>query len=104
MDTEQDANLKEAVYAIIDSRIQFIEYEQKNIVDQHSGLNEQLENLIKKIEQFSRSLKLLLLLRSNLKQDNANTILDLLTNSKYLGYSVEHLSQILQTNTYLKTA
>lgn len=106
MDTEQQSTLKEAVFAIIDSRIQFIEYEQSNLVSRHeeSPLNEQLEKLIKKIEHFSRSLKLLLLLRSRLNLDNASTILELLTNGKYLSYSVETLTQALQSNSLLKTA
>jgi len=106
MDTEQQSTLKEAVFAIIDSRIQFIEYEQSNLVNQHeeSPLNEQLEKLIRKIEHFSRSLKLLLLLRSRLNLQNASTILDLLTNGKYLSYSVETLTQALQPNSLLKTA
>ncbi len=106
MHTEQHSNLIEAVFAIIDSRIQFVEYEQQNVVNQHAQhqLNEQLEQLIKKIEQFSRTLKLLLILRTNLKKDNANTILDLLTNGKFLSYSVEHLTEVLEHNSYLKTA
>ena len=106
MDTEQQSTLKEAVFAIIDSRIQFIEYEQNTLVSQHeeSPLNEKLEKLIKKIEHFSRSLKLLLLLRSRLNLDNASMILELLTNGKYLSYSVETLTQVLQSNSLLKTA
>ena len=106
MDTEQQSTLKEAVFAIIDSRIQFIEYEQSNLVNQYedSPLNEQLEKLIRKIGHFSRSLKLLLLLRSRLNLQNASTILDLLTNGKYLSYSVETLTQALQPNSLLKTA
>ncbi|MEM9823797.1 MAG: hypothetical protein AAF985_22120 [Bacteroidota bacterium] len=106
MENEQQSTLKEAVFAIIDSRIQFIEYEQSNLVKQHedSPLNERLEKLIRKIEQFSRSLKLLLLLRSHLNLENAKTIFDLLTNGKYLSYSVESLTHLLQSNSLLKTA
>ena len=113
MDFEYKSNLRETVYAIIDSRIQFIEYEQNMLLQRYATNNNSqnrdftkdmsatpklmhnLEKLIERIEQFSKTLKQLLVMRSNLRKENARVAFDLLTNNRYKEYSVEKLIQVL---------
>lgn len=120
MDTTQHPDLKETVFAIIDSRIQFIEYEQNSLLKDYKNnppnesskqlaepaifnqkLSSKLDKLIEQIEFFSKHLRLLTILRSHLKNDNANLIFNLLTNNHYLDYSVENLIKKLQLNNYM---
>ena len=113
MNSTSDNSLKETVYAIIDSRIQFIEYEQNSLLQKHithhslfcethaedypaSKKIKKLEEMINRIEQFNKTLKQLLLLRSQLRKDNTRLIFNLLTNSKYKEYSFDALKQILE--------
>jgi len=116
MDTTQKSNLKETVFAIIDSRIQFIEYQQNSLLKDYTqtplaesksvkepsiptdrSLAGRLDIMIEKIELFSKRLKFLLILRSHLSKENATIILNLLTNNQYLDYSPDHLKETLQT-------
>jgi len=102
MDTTQFSDLIETVFAIIDSRIQFIEYEQNSLLKDYKNsppdntskqlseseifnlqLSSKLDKMIEKIEAFSKHLRLLTILRSHLKADNANLIFNLLTNNHY---------------------
>ena len=53
------------------------------------------ERLQEKVFKMSRSVRLLLLIRSNLLRHNAQIALSLLTDGAYLRYSEEHLYQIL---------
>ena len=117
--TTQPSDLMETVFAIIDSRIQFIEYEQNSILKDYKDspqgeankqstepivfdhqLSSKLDKMIEKIESFSKHLRLLTILRSHLDSKNANFILSLLTNNYYQDFSVENLNKKLQLNSY----
>ncbi len=107
-------HLLENVFAIIDSRIQYIEYQNRKIFDgcvdekekpitrlsmpflnESKRLVNNFEYLLEQISRSSRSMKLLLFLRTRLIRENARVVLDLLTNSQYLDYSEDRLQQIL---------
>ena len=109
-------NLLESVYAIIDSRIQYLEYQNNKLLKSYLGEREQVgredlltpdlgtesqflvnnfEELLNHLAISSKSVKLLLLLRNYLLKDNAGLILELLTNNKYLKLSEEKLSRML---------
>ncbi|MEL6866999.1 MAG: hypothetical protein AAFP19_21420, partial [Bacteroidota bacterium] len=53
------------------------------------------DSLLEQISRSSRSVKLLLFLRTRLIRENARIVLDLLTNSRYLNYSEDSLQRIL---------
>ncbi|MFK8104986.1 MAG: hypothetical protein AB8G15_20885 [Saprospiraceae bacterium] len=105
----QADQLTEQVYAIIDSRIQYLEFRASKFYQTYTDKNERLTNpsaksnlifnqfeqLLSGINQLSKSLKLLSLLRTKLIKDNARTILYLLTNNKYLNHTEESLKRIL---------
>lgn len=120
MNTTQSSNLMETVFAIIDSRVQFIEYEQnsslKDYKDNPPGeankllteatvfnhtLSSRMDKMIEEIEYFSKHLRRLTILRSHLNTNNAKFILGLLTNNHYLDFSVENLTKKLQRNSYM---
>ncbi|MEM1318637.1 MAG: hypothetical protein AAGG75_00205 [Bacteroidota bacterium] len=107
-------SLLESVYAIIDSRIQFLEYQNDKLFRSylkkgeedadvlHLNLNSgprsllnNFEDLLGQIAKSSRSVKLLLFLRTHLLTENARLVLDLLTSDKYLNYSEDTLNQML---------
>ena len=91
--------LLDNVYAIIDSRIQYLEYQKETLMTKclisqtgHQASNE-LSPL--KVSKMTHSVRLLLFIRSNLLQHNAQIVLGLLTDSLYLNYSEEHLRNML---------
>ena len=98
------------VFQILDSRIQYIEYQlrklsrQSNRTDtkqldsEHSSLYS-MEMIFKQIELHNRSLKLLHLLRSKLNALNAPIIFQLLSDSKFLDYNEEELKKQLGIST-----
>ena len=109
-------NLLESVYAIIDSRIQYLEYQNDKLFKSYlrkekRGTQEDIltldlrtesqfllnnfEKLLSHLAISSKSVKLLLLLRNCLLKDNANLILELLTNDTYLKLSEEKLNHLL---------
>jgi len=109
-------NLLESVYAIIDSRIQYLEYQNNKLFKSYLRKGEQgsaedmlppnlgtesqfllndFEELLHHLAISSKSVKLLLLLRNYLLKDNADLILELLTNNNYLKLSEEKLSRLL---------
>ncbi len=109
-------SLLESVYAIIDSRIQFLEYQNDKLFKSylkkdkkglgtdvlHLNINSEprfllnnFESLLGQVSKSSKSVKLLLFLRTHLLKENANKVLDLLTNDKYLNYSEGNLYGML---------
>ena len=94
------------VFQILDSRVQYIEYQlsklsrQSLLSNQSTALTEpeslfSIEITFKQIELHNRSLKLLLLLRSKLNVLNAQIIFELLTDSKFLDYDESDLKEAL---------
>ena len=108
--------LLEQVYSILDSRIQFIDYQVNkyfnsctncdssvafNEVIYHGpsstqSLMNNLENLLHFTDQLQGDLKLLQILRAWLKEETVQIVLDLLTNNKYLNYSEDKLEHLLK--------
>ncbi len=97
MENIPDKSLVNDVFQILDSRIQYIDYQlgklsrrsrQANHSTEPSPTDDlfSIEIIFKQIELHNRSLKLLLLLRSQLNILNAPLIFELLTDSKYLDF------------------
>ena len=108
--------LLDNVFAIIDSRIQYLEYQKETLMTKclisqtgHQASNElsplfssetdsllsRYERVQEKVSKMTHSVRLLLFIRSNLLQHNAQIVLGLLTDSIYLNYSEEHLRNML---------
>ncbi len=108
--------LVDNVYAIIDSRIQYLEYQKETLVknclngkthsepskDSSPLTSKGLDNLLssyeqmqEKISSMSHSVRLLLFIRSHLIRHNAQIVLGLLTDCAYLEYSKDRLYHIL---------
>ncbi len=106
MDNLPSRSLFNDVFQILDSRIQYIEYQlsklsrQSLLSSQNTTLAEpslfSIETTFKQIELHNRSLKLLILLRKRLSILNAPIIFELLTDSKYLDYDEDDLRLELQ--------
>ena len=108
--------LLEQVYSILDSRIQFIDYQVHNYFntctncDTSASIEEltyhgpstakslmnNLDNLLQFTGQLQDDLKLLQILRTWLKEETVQIVLDLLTNNKYLSYSEDRLEHLLK--------
>lgn len=108
--------LLEQVYSIIDSRIQFIDFQVNNYFNDcvepcHSPASENIayhgptitktlvenfDNLLQFTWQLQTDLKLLQILRAWLDEKTVQTILDLLTDNKYLGFSENKLESLLK--------
>lgn len=108
--------LLEQVYSILDSRIQYIDYQVQryfknctNCGDAASietqtyrgpstskSLINNFENLLQYTGQLQDDLKLLQILRAWLKEETVQTVLDLLTGNKYLDYSEDRLEHLLK--------
>jgi len=106
------------VYSIIDSRIQYIEYQAhcrlKNCIRLSSlrpkpgvsnsqpihrnsdHLANNFDQMLSYVDSLTTPLKLLQILKSWLREDNISLIMTLLYNNTYLEYSEEHLEQILK--------
>lgn len=106
------------VYSIIDSRIQYIEYQAhcrlKNSIHSSSlrpnteisnsrtvnctsdHLANNFDQMLTFVDSLTIPLKLLQILKSWLKEDNISLIMTLLYNNTYLEYSEEHLESILK--------
>jgi hypothetical protein len=110
----QSKRLIEQVYTILDSRIQYIEYQaQKNCHIQDLNLASPLEQANEKtgsevliqnfdkmlnyLQELNKSLKLLQILKSWLKDDNVQVIFNLLNNKGYMNYTEEALENYLKT-------
>ena len=108
----------EHVYGIIDSKIQFMDFQIKEMIktqfgqsssDINEGLNylpSHLENLpeddriLAALEAYSRNISLLLLMRTTLTYVSAETAFFLLTNDKYLDFTEDQLRTILEEALY----
>ena len=94
--------LLQEVYAILDSRIQYIEYQIQNqfkfrkTANTSDCLINNFEQMHKLINELNHRLKLLQTLKSWLKDDTVQIIFQLITNKKYLKYSEENLEEILK--------
>ena len=111
------AELIEHLYGIIDSKIQYMDYQTQiitssfidiDLLHHHpntNGLNHgkmvmtsimaNNERILLKISEFSATTKLLLILRLHLNAFNALFILDLLTDNQYTQYTDEELTRVL---------
>jgi hypothetical protein len=108
--------LIEQVFSILDSRIQFIDFQVQryfqsctsNICDSPKNeftycgpsssnmLVNNLDQLLNFTEELNNDLKLLQTLKAWLKEETVHEILDLLTNNKYLKFSEEKLDFFLK--------
>lgn len=108
--------LLEQVFSILDSRIQFIDYQVQRYFTSctstlpsfsddkldYSGpscsgmLVSNLEQLLCFTEKLQQDLKLLQILRAWLKEETVQEILELMTNNKYLSYSEDKLEYLLK--------
>ncbi len=98
------ATLATTVFSILDSRIQFLEY-QINV--QFAPQNQPSQNHLAVYEEFmdfyektSKDLKLLQILKEWVRGDNASTIFHLLQNDEYLNYSENQLERKIRIKTY----
>ncbi|MEM6965606.1 MAG: hypothetical protein AAF573_12620 [Bacteroidota bacterium] len=108
----------ENVYSIIDSKIQFMDYQIKEMIKAKLGklpkgisedvnfLPEHLANLSESdrmlagLEAYSRNMSLLLLMRTSLTYLSAETAFFLLSNDKYLDFSEKQLRVIMEEALY----
>ncbi len=100
---------KTTVAYIISSRLQYIKFKQQRLfeADQQSDKAElritddvsaaYAHELIVEFEKYSRANRLLTFMRNQLRKNNAKMIFELLSNNRFLNYSVEDLSVILKT-------
>ncbi len=113
--------LIEQVFSILDSRIQFIDFQVQryfksctsNICDtskdeltyygpsSSNSLVTNLDQLLTYTSELQNDLKLLQTLKAWLKEETVQEILDLLTNNKYLGFSEENLEYLLKQKALL---
>ena len=108
----------EQVYGIIDSKIQFMDFQIKEMIQINFGklpeeileginfLSEHLpdlpidERILDSIEAYSRNISLLLLMRTTLTYLSAETAFNLLTNDKYLDFTEKQLRTIMEEALY----
>lgn len=108
----------EHVYGIIDSKIQFMDFQIKEMIKTKFGrlpeevleglnfLPSHLEGLpeddrvLMALEAYSRNISLLLLMRTTLTYLSAETAFFLLTNDKYLDFTETQLRTILEEALY----
>ncbi|MFT6319640.1 MAG: hypothetical protein ACJAT4_000557 [Granulosicoccus sp.] len=103
----------EHVYGIIDSKIQFLDFQIKEMIKTKLGKSPQeimiqegylssLDNLTKDdkildfLEIYSRKISLLLLMRTTLTYLSAETAFFLLTNDKYMDFTEMQLRTVLE--------
>ena len=109
--TERENTLTEHVYAFIDSKLQFINYQidaavrtfEVNDSISPGAINlpsscpstTRFENVLASIEMHSKMKGKLLLMRSKLANHNAQLSFDLLTENKYMLYTEKRLINML---------
>lgn len=101
---------KVTVSSIISSRLQYIKFKQQRLFEADDKLPENTtqpfqitddisaayaHELIVEFENYSRANRLLTMMWNHLRRNNAKMIFELLSNNKYLNYSVNDLSKIL---------
>jgi len=102
----------EHLLSIIDTKLQYVKHRTNKLINAHTkaivyeetAQGEQLlsldsspeqEELFLLIEKYSKTTKLLLLLRTKLNHRNVSLVYDLLNNDQYLEYDSESLGKIL---------
>lgn len=102
--TTTNLSLASTVFSILDSRIQFLEYQinvqfdpQKQVNTNHLSAYEQLMEFYSKT---STALKLLQILKEWVCERNASIILDLLQDDAYLSYSENQLERKIQVREF----
>jgi len=104
----------EHVYGIIDSKLQFLDYQIKETIKKQFGelpseieereffsadispSDDQSHKILDTIEAYSKNLRLLLLMRTTLTYLSAETAFYLLTSERYLDFSEEQLTIIME--------
>ena len=101
---KSQSTLASTVFSILDSRIQFLEY-QINV--QFAPQNQSSQNHLAVYEEFmdfytktSKALKLLQILKEWVRTDNASTIFHLLQNDEYLNYSENQLERKIRIKVF----
>jgi len=101
---QSQSTLASMVFSILDSRIQFLEY-QINV--QFAPQNQSSTNHLVAYEEFmdfygktSRALKLLQILKEWVRADNASTVFHLLQNDEYLNYSENQLERKIKIKSF----
>lgn len=105
----------EHVYGIIDSKLQFLDYQIKSTIKNQFGelpaeieerdflapkiahsLDDDNDRILDTIEAYSKNLRLLLLMRTTLSYLSAETAFYLLTSERYLDFTEEQLAAIME--------
>ena len=103
----------EHVYGIIDSKIQFLDFQIKEMIKTKLGKTPQEimiqegylpsnddftknDEILDSLEAYSRNISLLLLMRTTLTYLSAETTFHLLTNDKYMDFSEIQLRTVLE--------
>ena len=101
---QTQSTLASTVFSILDSRIQFLEY-QMNV--QFAPQNQVSKNHLTAYEAFmdfyektSKALKLLQILKEWVRADNASTIFYLLQDDEYLNYSENQLERKIRIKAF----
>lgn len=104
MATIQQASLAPTVFSILDSRIQFLEYQIKVQFDpQNQGSKNHLsayEQLMTFYNKTCKALKLLQILKEWVRESNAAIILNLLHEDSYMNYSENQLERMIQSRAH----
>jgi len=104
MATNHRASLASTVFSILDSRIQFLEYQIKVQFDpQNQGSKNHLsayEQLMNFYNKTCKALKLLQILKVWVRESNAAIILNLLNEDSYLNYSENQLERMVQSRAH----
>ncbi len=112
--------LIDRIYEIIDSKIQYIDYQTEMVTSSFIDINTlgidpsrdaigrgasitqsimaNNRRILEKISEFSATTKLLLVLRSELEGTNAPVILELLTDNKFIQLTDQELQQLIKRN------
>lgn len=105
--------MEEHVYGIIDSKIQFLDFQIKEMIKIKLGKSPQeimvqeehlpsidnfeMDNkILDFLEAYSRNISLLLLMRTTLTYLSAETTFHLLTNDKYMDFTESQLRTVLE--------
>lgn len=110
-------SLQEHVFGIIDTKIQYIDYQTKKLVNGLLGLGEadvplpvdhldelfqfdlalpNCNSFLDRMEEYSKSKRLLLTMRSQLKEENAKLIFGFLSDNCFLKFDEEELKKLLE--------
>jgi len=97
--TIHQASLAPTVFSILDSRIQFLEYQIKEQFAQNQTVKNHLsayDKLMVFYTKTCKALKLLQILKEWVRDSNAAIILNLLNDDSYLNYSEKQLERMVQ--------